>query len=130
MDIKYNEATLNRPKGDRVLDAPFVLTDLEKYSRQLREEDGWKKNDRNGITVYKTDEFSMVLSWLHKGAVIMDNLVGGLVSIQVLEGKIDFTVQNGTTRLEKKHIITIHTGIMHTICAAEDSLLLIITKEE
>ncbi len=130
MEIKYNEATLNRPKGERIIDAPFVFTDLKKFSKQLQEEDAWKKNDRNGITVYKTDDFTMVLTWLHKGAVIMDNILGGLICIQILHGSIDFTVKSGTTRLEKKQILTIHTGITHTIQALEDTLLLITTKNE
>jgi len=130
METKYNEATLNRPKGERIIDAPFVFTDIKKFSKQLKEEDAWKKNDRNGITVYKTDDFTMVLTWLHKGAVIMDNAPGGLISIQVLNGSIEFTVQSGRTILEKKQVITIHTGVMHTIRALEDSFLLIITKGE
>ena len=130
LETKFNEATLNRPKGERILDAPFVFTDIKKYSKQLREEKAWKKNDRNGITVYKTEGFTMVLTWLHKGAVIMDNALSGLISIQVLDGTIDFTVQSGKTRLEKKQIITIHPGVMHTLCAVEDTFLLIITKGE
>ncbi len=130
METKYNEATLNRPKGERIIDAPFVFTDIKKFSKQLKEEKAWKKNDRNGITVYKTDDFTMVLTWLHKDAVIMDNVMGSLMSIQVLKGSIDFTIQSGKTRLEKKQIITVHTGVMHTIRAAEDTLILIITKGE
>ena len=130
METKYNEATLNRPKGERIIDAPFVFTDIKKFSKQLREEETWEKSDRNGITVFKTDDLTMVLTWLHEGAVIMDNRVGGLISIQVLKGSIDFTVHSGRTRLEKKQIITVHAGVMHTICAVEDALLLIITKGE
>lgn len=131
METKYNEATLNRPKGERILDAPFVFTDIKKFSKQLKEEKAWKKNDRNGITFYKSADLTMVLTWLHEGAVIMDNLAAGLISIQVLQGSVDFTVQHdGRTRLEKKQIVTIHAGVMHTICAMEDTLLLIITKGE
>lgn len=130
METKFNEATLNRPKGERILDAPFVFTDIKKFSRQLQEEKAWKKNDRNGITVFKTDDLTMVLTWLHEGAVIMDNLVAGLIIIQVLKGAIDFTVQKGTTRLEKRQIITVHAGVGYAIRAMEDTLLLIITKGE
>ena len=39
IETKYNEATLNRPEGERIIDAPFVFTDLGKYSQQLRNED-------------------------------------------------------------------------------------------
>lgn len=128
MEPKYNEATNNRPDGDRVLDAPFVFSDIEKYSKQLKEEEAWKKNDRNGITIYKTDDLTMVLTWLHKDAVVMDNSIDGLVIIQVLEGKVEFSVENGRTELQAKQLITLHSGIMHTLKALEDSLIMITAK--
>ncbi len=128
METKYNEATLNRPHGDRIIDAPLVLIDLEKHSQQLEEENAWKKNDRNSITIYKTDGLTMVLTRLHEGAVLMDNLSGGLITIQVMEGSIDFTVDTGTMHVQKLQLVTVHPGIMHSIRAAENALLLITTK--
>ncbi|HMI79658.1 MAG TPA: hypothetical protein VK484_12745, partial [Ferruginibacter sp.] len=68
METKYNEATLNRPLGDRIIDAPFVFIDIKKFGYQLIEEEAWRKNDRNSITVYKTDGLTMVLSCLRNGA--------------------------------------------------------------
>ena len=58
----------------------------------------------------------------------MDNVVGGLVSIQVMDGTIEFAVETGSVELMKQQLITVHPGIMHTIRALEDSLLLISTK--
>jgi quercetin dioxygenase-like cupin family protein len=129
MQTKYNEATINRPEGSRILDAPFVFMDLAKYSQQLKHEEAWQKNDRNSITIYKTKEFTMVLCWLREEALIMDNLVGGHVTIQVIEGTIDFTVETSTTALTQKQMITIHPGIMHTIRAVSNSLVLIVTTK-
>lgn len=129
METKYNEATLNRPDGTRIIDAPFVFMDLEKYSQQLKQENAWRKSDRNSITVYKTNEFTMLLTMLQKDAVILDNLVGGHVTAQVLEGAIEFTVETGSLQVIAKQVITIHPGIMHTIKAVKDSLLLIVTTK-
>jgi mannose-6-phosphate isomerase-like protein (cupin superfamily) len=129
MQTKYNEATVNRPEGNRILDAPFVFMDLAKYSRQLKNEEGWHKHDRNSITIYKTKEFTMTLCWLREEALIMDNLVGGHVTIQVIEGSIDFTVEGSTTELTQKQMITIHPFIMHTIRAVSNSLLLMVTTK-
>jgi hypothetical protein len=50
MEIKRNEATLNRPEGDRVIDAPFVFLDIPEFIHQVKKEKAWKKYDRNGIT--------------------------------------------------------------------------------
>jgi quercetin dioxygenase-like cupin family protein len=119
---------LNRPEGGRVIDAPFVFVDLKKYSEQLREEGAWDKNDRNSITIYKTEGYTMVLTWLRNGAMIKDNLVGGLLTVQVLKGTVDFTVETGTVEMERHQLISIHPGIMHTIRATDNALLLITNK--
>jgi hypothetical protein len=101
MQAKYNEATVNRPKGDRVIDAPFVQIDVEKYSRQLKKEPAWEKSDRNSITVFKTVGFTMVIMRLHKDAS-MNNSVDGLLTIQVLEGSIECMVGSKSTTVDKR----------------------------
>jgi len=39
MENKRNEATLNRPEGDRVLDAPYVFVNIPEFIRQLKSEE-------------------------------------------------------------------------------------------
>jgi len=124
MQAKHNEATLNRPKGDRVIDAPFVQIDVEKYNRQLKKEPAWEKSDRNSITVFKTIGVTMVITRLHKNAS-MNNSVEGLLTIQVIEGSIECMVGTKDTIVEKNQLITLHPGVVHTIKAKEDSLLLL-----
>lgn len=127
---KYTDATRNRPEGDRVIDAPFVFTDLEKYSGQLKKEDAWKKSDRNSITVYKTTETTIVLTSLHKKAEIKDNAIDGLLTILVLDGAIEFSLEGYTQVLKKHQLMTIHSGVVHTIHAKEESTILLTTKTE
>lgn len=129
METKFNEATLNRPEGARILNAPFVFMDLLKYGKQIEDESAWKKNDRNSITICKTDAFTMVLCRLHKDAVIMDNFAGGHITIQLMQGKVEFSVGSSTAQIEEEQMITVHPGIMHTIHALEDSLILITTTK-
>ncbi len=128
MDTKYNEATYNRPEGDRILDAPFVFIDIEKYSDQLREEDAWTKNDRNSITIYKTTGLTMVLSWLKSGATFTDNTSAYHITVQVLQGQVEIVVETGTIQLKKQQIVALHPNILNTLKASEDSLLLISSK--
>ena len=47
MDEKFNEATTNRPQGHRTLDAPLVTIDLRLFIAQIKQEEQWKKADRN-----------------------------------------------------------------------------------
>ena len=128
MDLKNIDATLNRPEGERLIDAPFVFVDMPKYIDQLKHEDSWDKNDRNGINVYKTEGITIVLTCLHKDAMIEKNTVDGWLTIQVIEGSVDFTVKEKKLDLTKNQLITLHPGVEHTIRARKEAVLLLINK--
>jgi quercetin dioxygenase-like cupin family protein len=125
MEYKRNEATLNRPEGDRVIDAPHLFIDLNDYTRQLQEEPAWEKNDRNSITIYKTERLSMVLVGLHAKAVMKHRPVDGISNIQLLEGKASIEVGNQKTDMKPGNIMTFHSCIDHTVEALDDTFLLL-----
>ena len=127
MEIKRNDATLNRPEGDRVLDAPFVCMNLDDYVKQLKDEEAWDKNDRNGITIFKTDKLTTVLTCLHKDASIKDNTVDGLFQVHVLDGKLRITTDAGDSELKEREMIVFHPQVRHTIEALKKSTLLLQT---
>lgn len=128
MQTKSTDSTRNRPEGERIIDAPFVFADLEKYTHQLKEEEAWKKNDRNGITLYKTDGVTIVLTCLHKNAAIEDNSVEGLLTVQVLDGVIEFSSEQNSTELKKNQLVALHPGLLHTIKAKKEAALLLINR--
>ena len=130
MELKRNEATLNRPEGDRVIDAPYVFMDLGQFIKQLKNEETWGKNDRNGITIFKTENLTTVLICLHKDAMIKDNSVDGILQVQVLSGKIRVTTADGDIDMEEGEMIVFHPGIGHTIEALKKSSLLLQTINE
>ena len=90
MENRYNEATALRPEGDRVIDAPMVAVDLSEAMKQVKKEASWGNSDRNAITVFKSNGMRIVLIALHKGAVMNTHTAQGIISVQVLEGKMIF----------------------------------------
>jgi quercetin dioxygenase-like cupin family protein len=130
MEMKRNEATLNRPEGDRVIDAPYVFMNLGQFIKQLKNEEAWNKNDRNGITIFKTENVTTVLTCLHKDAMIKDNSVDGILQVQVLGGRIRVTTADGDIDMEEGEMIVFHPGIRHTIEALKKSSLLLQTLNE
>ena len=128
--MKRNEATLNRPEGDRVIDAPYVFMNLGQFIKQLKNEEAWNKNDRNGITIFKTENVTTVLTCLHKDAMIKDNSVDGILQVQVLRGRIRVTTADGDIDMEEGEMIVFHPGIRHTIEALKKSSLLLQTVNE
>ena len=130
MEMKRNEATLNRPEGDRVIDAPYVFMNLGEFIKQLKNEETWNKNDRNGITIFKTENLTTVLTCLHKDALIKDNSVDGILQVQVLGGRIRITTADGDIDMEEGEMIVFHPGIRHTIEALKKSSLILQTINE
>jgi quercetin dioxygenase-like cupin family protein len=130
MEIKRNEATLLRPEGDRVIDAPYVFMNLDEFRKQVKDEEAWEKGDRNGITIFKTDNLTTVLSCLHKDASIKENSVDGLFQVQVLDGKIRITTDDGDAEMKEGEMIVFHPNVRHSIEALKKSTLLLQTINE
>ena len=124
MENKRNEATLNRPEGDRVLDAPYVFVNIPDFIRQLKSEEAWQKNDRNGITVFKTGRVTMVLTCLHAKAVIKNNLVDGIFTVHVLEGIVRVKTPDGVVDMQANQVMAFHQLVDHSIEAMMDSVVL------
>jgi quercetin dioxygenase-like cupin family protein len=129
MEIKRNDATRNRPQGDRVLDAPFVYADLPAFIEQVKDEKAWETSDRNAITVFKTEGMTIVLTALKEGAAIKDNTVDGFLSLLVLEGAVTTATVEGDGDMGEKHLMVFHPGIPHSIEARLDTVLLITTYD-
>ena len=125
MEDKYNDSTDMRPEGERVLDAPLVNIDIGRFITQIKKEAAWDNSDRNAITVYKTDGLRMVLVALHEGAVMAKHTAAGIISVQVLEGEINFTTDEQSVILKKEQMIALHKGLPHSVTALKESVFLL-----
>ena len=122
---RHIEATLNRPKGERILDTGLARVNIQERIEQLKEENAWAKNDRNSITIFKTDRISIVLIAMHKGATINPHISEGVMCLQMLSGKIKFATNQAAVELKKEEFVIIHKGIEHDIEALEENIFLL-----
>lgn len=122
---KSNNATFRRPDGSRPIDDDCIVTDLEERIQQLEAEEAWQKNDRNGITLFKTTGITVVLSTLREGASITDNTATGIMTVQVLDGRVEARVGNNNHKAGKGEMLFIHREEPHTIQVLEHARLLI-----
>jgi quercetin dioxygenase-like cupin family protein len=127
MEIKRNEATFNRPDGDRVLDGTYVFVDIPSYISQVKEEKSWEKNDRNGITVFKSSNITQVITVLHQGSAIKDNELDEYLSVQVLSGNVRISTPEGDIDAIKHQMITFHPHVRHSLEALSESIILLTT---
>jgi quercetin dioxygenase-like cupin family protein len=125
MEVKRNESTELRPDGARIINAPIVPINIPEFLRQMKEEPAWQNSDRNAMTVFKSDEMRIVLIALHKAAVIKEHSANGTISVQVLDGEINFDTDEKTYHLNKGEIITLHRKLPHEVAAVKESVLLL-----
>ena len=125
MEEKSNEATKQRPEGERIVDAAQVTIDLHSFTEQIRAEKAWKDTDRNAITVFKSDGMRIVLIALHKDAEMKKHTAKGMISVQVIEGKIIFTTDEQSVELNKGQMLALHEGMPHSVLAKEETIFLL-----
>lgn len=125
MEEKHNNSTPQRPDGDRMIDATLVTIDLLLYLKQIKTEPAWENSDRNAITVFKTNGLRIVLIALHKGAEMAKHTANGMISVQVLAGKIQFTANTEKVELYTGQMIALHEHIPHSLVALEETVFLL-----
>ena len=122
---KSNEATTLRPTGDRTLCAPMVEMDLMAHINTIKSESTWATADRNSITVFKSHTMRVVLIGLHENAEIKPHKAHGVISVQVLEGQIEFEADGKSTQLDVGQMLVLNPNITHSVKAIKESVFLL-----
>lgn len=125
MENKSNDATEQRPEGNRVLNAPLVQMNLVDFINQLKSEKPWKDSDRNSVTIFKSETMRIVLMGLHENAELKAHKANGVISVQVLEGKVNFSTEEKSVVLEKSQMIALQDNIIHSVTALQESFFLL-----
>lgn len=125
MEIKNNESTDLRPEGARLMDAPLVSMDIPEFIKQLKAEVTWENSDRNAMTVYKTNGMRIVLIALHEDAGLKKHTADGIISVQVLEGEINFSTDDQSVVIRKGEMIALHKGLPHSVKAIKEAVFLL-----
>lgn len=125
MEEKHNESTSQRPEGDRILDAALVDIDLPSLMAKIKEETPWKDGKRNAITVFKSNGLRIVLIALHQGSEMARHIAEGIISVQLLKGRIQFITDQKTVELSEGQMLALHERIPHSVKALQESTFLL-----
>jgi quercetin dioxygenase-like cupin family protein len=125
MEVKYNEATRNRPEGDRPLDAPVVLADIPSYIKQLKNEKAWEEGDRNSITLFKSGGMRVVLVCMHKHTEMTTERPENILNIYVLDGRLQLDADKRSVEVDQEQLVALHENIQYKITAVKKSTFLL-----
>ncbi len=129
MEERHNESTINRPEGDRMVDAPVVLVNIPEFIKKIKKEKVWDKNDRNAITVFKSDKMRIILVALHKKAEMTTERPENIFSLQVLDGKVKLHTDVKTIEIREDELFVLHASIPYKIEAVKKSIFLLTVIE-
>jgi len=84
-----------------------------------------READVSSNTLLKTDTLRIVLIALRAGAKLHRHHADGRLSLQVLEGKVDFSAQNEQCQLVPGMLIGLDAKVLHEVIAQTDAVLLL-----
>ncbi len=129
MEERHNEATTNRPEGERPIDAPVVLVNIPEFIKKIKKEKAWDKNDRNAITVFKSDKLRIILVAMHKKAEMTTERPENIFSVKVISGKVKLDTDGKSFDVSEEDLLVLHPNITYKIVALRKSVFLMTVVE-
>ena len=86
----------------------------------------WQHNVFNGVTIAKLFDgphSKEIRINLEKGAQMKEHKAPGAIMVQVLSGKIDFSVGENSVILDTLDMITLEPNVTHALTALENSIV-------
>ena len=106
-----------------------MVDDIARFDlEQLMAESEKKKPWQSGLftrTLFKKDDFRVVLISLENGAKLKEHHADGTISVQVVKGNIRFTVRGETYELAAGNLLTLGASIKHEVESVGESAFLL-----
>ena len=86
----------------------------------------WQNNVFNGVTIAKLFDgpnSKEIRINLEKGAQMKEHKAPGAIMVQVLSGKIDFSVGENNVILDALDMVTLEPNVIHALTALENSIV-------
>ncbi|MFN3916140.1 MAG: cupin domain-containing protein [Flavobacteriales bacterium] len=125
LENESNDATPKYPKNTHIAPPLLVEINLFELIEQIKNETTWAASDRSSVTVFKSETMKIMLMGLHESAELKPHKAGGVISVQVLEGKINFIAEQQKYLIGKGQMITLQENITHSVTALTESFFLL-----
>jgi len=113
------------PHHENFLAQGVVAADIRGEIARLKNEPAWANNDRHGSSLVKGDGINVALMMLKKGAKLQEHHTRAPITVQVIEGRINFVAKGKTQPATAGTIVALDRGIAHSVEALEESALVL-----
>lgn len=104
---------------------PLIAIDLLAELAVLRDGDAYSTADHAAHTVAKQSGIRVVLIALKPGGRMNEHHADAPITVQGLQGAVNFTVGDQTLRLTRDALVTVAAGMLHSVEAIEESAFLL-----
>ena len=102
-----------------------IAVDIRAEIARLKSEPAWAANDRHGSSLVKGESVNVALMMLKKGAKLQEHHTRAPITVQVIEGKINFVAKSKSQIANAGMLIALDRAIEHSIEAVEESALVL-----
>ena len=103
----------------------FVAVDIRGEIARLKREPAWASGDRHGSSLVKGDGINVALMMLKKGAKLQQHHTRAPITVQVIEGRINFIASGKTQLVTLGTIVALDRTIEHSIEALEECAIVL-----
>jgi quercetin dioxygenase-like cupin family protein len=116
--MKDNVSTLSE-------ESPTALFDVLALLESLGQEERSQKGKDRTVVLIKSNNLRVVFRSLSEGSTLSTHKADGPITVQVLDGHIEFTASDQTTSLRKGHVLALRSEAPHSLRALKKSVILI-----
>ncbi|MEJ0103628.1 MAG: hypothetical protein WDO19_14220 [Bacteroidota bacterium] len=91
----------------------------------IKEEKAWQQGDRNGITVFKSEGLTLVITCLKKGANLADVRTEGYSTLFLVTGKLRCRSGDEEKLSQPGDVLIFHPLVVYSIFAEEETAFLL-----
>jgi quercetin dioxygenase-like cupin family protein len=103
----------------------LIAVDVRAEISRLKSEPAWTNNDRHGSSLVKGDGINVALMMLKKGARLQEHHTRAPITVQVIEGKINFVAKGKSQQATAGTIVALDRAIEHSVEAVEESAIVL-----
>jgi quercetin dioxygenase-like cupin family protein len=121
----YGSTSGTHERESRPLMERLMVFSLAEEIESLRAEFEWADNDKNSRTLAKDVDFRALLSVMHTGASLEEQVGDARASVQVLEGRAEIEVEGARRELGQGALAVIDSGQPWVLRASTDCAVLL-----
>jgi len=120
---EHNERMRQHPE-DRFR-PPQLQIDLDKVAATLLAEPFNENRNHRQETLYRHGPLTVALFLFDQGAVLPQHVAEGVVTVQVLQGRLKMTAEGQTHDLPAGTVLILAPGVQHDVLATEPTRMLL-----